>query len=87
MIVTIVLLMPKDHKFTNGQNLTVLTSHDVGGILNSKVQSDSGSVFKAIVTQGVSKALRIENHTVPGDSNLQKKLKRLMTLLKDIHVS
>ena len=43
--------MPKDHKFTNGQNLTVLTSHDVGGILNSKVQSDNA----LSVTQGVSK--------------------------------
>ena len=67
----------------NGQNLTVLTSHDVSGILNSKVQSDNGSIFKAAVTQGVSKALGIEYHTVPGDPNLQKKLKRLMTSLKD----
>ena len=46
----------------NGQNLTVLTSHDVSGILNSKVQSDNGSVFKAAVIQGVSKALGIEYH-------------------------
>ena len=46
----------------NGQNLTVLTSHDVSGILNSKVQSDNGSIFKAAVTQGVSKALGIEYH-------------------------
>ena len=28
----------------NGQNLTVLTSHDVSGILNSKVQTDNGSI-------------------------------------------
>ena len=70
----------------NGQNLTVLTSHDVSGILNSKVQSDNGSVFKAAVIQGVSKALGIEYHTVPGNPNLQKKLKKLLTL-KDIHVS
>ena len=41
VIATIVLLMPKAHKFTNGQNLTVLTSHDVRGILNSKVQSNN----------------------------------------------
>ena len=54
--------MSKVHKFTNGQNLTVLTSHDVSGILNSKVQSKSGSIFKAAVTQGVSKALGIEYH-------------------------
>ena len=33
--------MPKDHKFTIGQNLTLLTSHDVDGILNSKVHSDN----------------------------------------------
>ena len=52
--------MPKAHKFTNGQNLTVLTSHDVSGILNSKVQRDNGSVFKAAVSQAVSKALGIE---------------------------
>ena len=54
--------MPKTHKFTNGQNLTVLTSHDVSGILNSKVQSNNGSTFKAAVTQEVSKALGIEYH-------------------------
>ena len=65
MIVTIVLLMPKAFKLTNGQNLTVLTSHDVSGILNSKVQSDNGSIFKAAVTQGMSKALGTEYHTVP----------------------
>ena len=45
----------------NGQNLTVLT-YDISGILNPKVQSDNGSVFKAAVTQGVSKALVIEYH-------------------------
>ena len=49
----------------NGQNITVLTSHDVSGILNSKVQSNKGSVFKAAVMQGMSKALGIEYHTVP----------------------
>ena len=41
LIATIVLLMPKAHKFTNGQSLTALTSHDVSGILNSKVQTNS----------------------------------------------
>ena len=46
----------------NGQNLTVLTSHDVSGILNSKVQSDNDSVFKAAVTQGILKTLRIKYH-------------------------
>ena len=46
----------------NGQNLIVLTSHDVSGILNSKVQSDTGSIFKAAVTQGGIKTLRIEYH-------------------------
>ena len=46
----------------NGQNLTVLTSHDVSGILNSKVQSNNGSVFKAAVTQRVSKALGTDYH-------------------------
>ena len=71
--------MPKAHKFTNGQNLTVRTSHDV--------DSDNDSIFKAAITQGVSKALGIEYHTVPGDLNLQKKLKRLLTLLKNTHVS
>ena len=29
--------MPKALKFTNGQNITVLTSHNVSEILNSKV--------------------------------------------------
>jgi len=52
----------KAHKFTNGQNLTVLTSHDVSGILNSKVHGDNGSDFKAVVTQGVSKTLGIKDH-------------------------
>ena len=45
----------------NGQNLTVLISHDVSEILNSKVQADNGTIFKAAVTQ-VSKALGIEYH-------------------------
>ena len=72
--------MPKVHKFTNGQNFTILTSHDV-------VQSDNGSIFKGAVTQGVSKALGIEYHTVPRDPNLHKKLNKRMTLLKDIHLS
>ena len=62
VIATIVLLMHKAHEFTNGQNLTVLTSHDVSRILNSKVQNDNGSIFKAAVTQGVSKGLGIEHH-------------------------
>ena len=31
------LLTPEPLKIINGQNLTVLTSHDVSGILNSKV--------------------------------------------------
>ena len=69
----------------NGQNLTVLT-YDISGILNPKVQSDNGSVFKAAVTQGVSKALGVEYHTVPGDPNLEKKIEKLMTFLKDIRV-
>ena len=30
------LLAPEALKIINGQNLTVLTSHDVSGILNSK---------------------------------------------------
>ena len=47
--------MPKVHKFTNGRNFTVLTSHDVSGILNSKVQCDNGSIFKAAVIQEMSK--------------------------------
>ena len=85
--VTIILLMPKAHIITNGQNLTVVTSHAISGILNSKVQSDNGSVFKAAASQWVSKALGIEYHTVPGDPSLQKKSKRLMTLLKDAGVS
>ena len=85
--VTIILLMPKAHIVINGQNLTVVTSHAISGILNSKVQSDSGSVFKAAASQWVSKALGIEYHTVPGDPNLQNKLKRLITLLKDMHIN
>ena len=54
--------MPEAHKFINGKNLTVLTPHGLSGILNSKVQSDNGSIFKAAVTQGVLKALGIEYH-------------------------
>ena len=76
------------HMFINGQNLTVLTSHDLSGILKSKVQSNNGSIFKAAVTQGVLKALGIEYHLHcswrPQSSG---KLKRLMTLLKGTHVS
>ena len=39
VIATIVLLMPKALKFTNGQNLTILTSQDVKQAL--KVQSNN----------------------------------------------
>ena len=46
----------------NGQNLTVLTSHDISGILNSKVQSDSGSIFRAIVTQGCQNSMNRKSH-------------------------
>ena len=69
-------------RLMNGQNLTVLTPHDISGILNSKVQSDNGSVFKAAVTQGVSKALEVEYHTVPGDSNLEKKFEKANDIIK-----
>ena len=86
-VVSIAMLVPEALKFTSGRNLTVLISHDISGILHSKVQSDNGSLFKAAITQGVLKALGIECHNVPEDPNLQKKLKRLMTLFKDIHVS
>ena len=54
--------MSKAYKLTNGQNLTVLTSHDVSEILNSKVQSNNGSLFKVALIQGVSKTLGIEYH-------------------------
>ena len=54
--------MPKAPKLINRQNLTVLTSHDISGVLNSKSQSDNGSIFKTTITQGVSKALGIEYH-------------------------
>ena len=33
------LLIPEALKIINGQNLTVLTSHDVSGTLNSKVNT------------------------------------------------
>ena len=49
------------------------------------LQSDNGSAFKAAVTQGVSKALGQNiTYTVPGDTNPQERLKKLMTLSKDI---
>ena len=88
VIATIVLLMPEAHKFINGQNLTVLTPHGLSGILNTKVQSDNGSIFKAAVTQGVLKALGIEYHLhCSWRPRFSGKLKTLMTLLKDKHVS
>ena len=37
VIGAVVLLAPEALKIINGRNLTVLTSHDVSGILNSKV--------------------------------------------------
>ena len=74
--------MPKAHKFTNGQNFTILISHDVSGVLNSKVQSDNGSIFKPAVTQGVSKALGIEYHTVPGDPQSSEKVEKANDIIK-----
>ena len=37
VIEALALLAPKALKIINGQNITALTSHDVSGILNSKV--------------------------------------------------
>ena len=48
VIATFVLPMTKAHKFTNGQNLIILTSHDVCGILNSKVQSNNALSLKLL---------------------------------------
>ena len=66
----------------NGQNLTVLISHDVNDILNSKVQANKGTIFKAAVTLEVSKALGIEYHLHcswrPQFSGKKKKSKRLV---------
>ena len=50
-VASIGLLVPEALKFTNGWKLTVLTSNDMSRTLNSKVQSDNGSTFKAAVTQ------------------------------------
>ena len=47
-----------------------------------KVQSDNGSVFKAAVTQGVSKALGIEYHTVPGDPQSSEKVEKANNIIK-----
>ena len=50
------LLVPGALKIINGQNLTVLTSHDVSGILNSKVNiwmTDS-RLLKIIVVRSTS---------------------------------
>ena len=72
----------------NGQNLTVLTSHDLSGILNSKVQSGNGPTFEVAVNQGVSKAQQIEYHLhCSWRPQYSGKLKRLMTLLRGICVS
>ena len=66
----------------NGQNLTVLISHDVNDILNSKVQANKGTIFKAAVTLEVSKALGIEYYLHcswrPQFSGKKKKSKRLV---------
>ena len=71
-----------------GKYLTVLTSHDVSEILNSKAQSNNGSVFKTAVTQGVLKILGIKYHLHSSwRPHLQKTLKRLMTLLTGICVN
>ena len=59
----------------NGQNLLTDFSRCKWDLKLYKVQSDNGSVFKAAVTQGVSKTLGVEYHTVPGDPNLEKILK------------
>ena len=65
----------------NGQNLTVLTSHNISGILNSKVQSDRGSIFKVAVTQGgIQSSKNRISLTLFLETPIQKKLKRIMTL-------
>ena len=49
------------------------------------LQSENGSAFTAAATQGVSKALGIEYHLhCSGRPHSQERLKKLMTLSKDI---
>ena len=45
----------KAHNFINGQNLTVLTSHDVSGILKCKVQSNNAPSLKLLLLKGCQK--------------------------------
>ena len=48
VIGAVALLAPEALKVINGQNLTVLTSHDVSGSLNSKIQSNSTLPLKLL---------------------------------------
>ena len=47
-VASIAMLVPEALKFTSGQNLTVLISHDVRGILNSKAQSKNAPPLKLL---------------------------------------
>ena len=63
------LLAPEALKIINGQNLTVLTSHDVSGILNSKVNiwmTDSRLLkYQSLLLEGPVTKLQVCGHLNP----------------------
>ena len=79
------LLAPEDLKIINGLNLTVLTSHDVSGILNSKVNiwmTDSRLLkYQSLLLEGPVTKLNICGNKILTFSFLRRKMKQLITIV------
>ena len=69
VIGTAILLVPEALKLIDGRNLTVLTSHDTSGILNSKVNiwmTDSRLLkYQSLILGPVTKLQRRQWHPTP----------------------
>ena len=82
---TAALLAPEALKIINGRNLTVLTSHDVSGILNSKVNiwmTDSRLLkYQSLLLEGPVTKLKVCGHLNLVTFLLRRKMKHLNTIV------
>ena len=80
------LLAPEALKIINGRNLSVLTSHDVSGIVNSKVNiwmTDSRLLkYHSLLLEGPVTKLKVCGNLNPVESSfLRRKIKHLITIV------
>ena len=78
------LLAPEALKIINGRNLTVLTSHDVSGILNSNVNiwmTDSRLLKYQSLLEGPVTKIKACGNLNPATFLLRRKMKHLITIV------